>query len=346
MYDEPCFFCGTKTNVAQSDFIQGYGTFTFVKCPVCGRYEYSERFKKSEYKDMVAAYLYHHDKSEAGNNPLFYYFLGTEDEYKNRMQLPGTYAYHTTIEDVKAFYPRTFSQKIDCSLLALAQKSGFFGKIIEVSDDEIQSLFFINRFDENGYSLPAGDIKNQYVDILNYLSEIKYIQYQGRPNSTKIELMPDGWKAIEHLQISDKYNKSVFIAMSFNEVLKPIRNAIKMGTLAAGFSPVIMDETIHNKLIVPEMLRMIREARFLIMDISEPNYGAYYEAGYALGLGKEVIITCSEKTYKKEYTTEEEKKYEKYMKPHFDIAQKQILVWESFEDLSCKLEQWIRALFT
>lgn len=86
---------------------------------------------------------------------------------------------------------------------------------------------------------------------------------------------------------------------------------------------------------MPEMFRLIRECRFLILEISDPNYGAYYEAGYALGLGKkEVIICCKEDVFNKEYKTKEEKKYAKYLKPHFDIAQKQILVWKDYEDLT------------
>ena len=81
------------------------------------------------------------------------------------------------------------------------------------------------------------------------------------------------------------------------------------------------------------------------MDISDPNYGAYYEAGYALGLGKEVIITCKEEVLSHKYVTDEEKKYERYLKPHFDIVQKQILVWSDYEDLTHKLTEWIKALF-
>ena len=92
------------------------------------------------------------------------------------------------------------------------------------------------------------------------------------------------------------------------------------------------------------MLRLIRESRFLIMDISDPNYGAYYEAGYAEGLGKEVIISCRKSIYNKKYMSEEEKKYERYLKPHFDIAQKQTLLWEDYDDLSFQLKKWIKAI--
>ena len=133
--------------------------------------------------------------------------------------------------------------------------------------------------------------------------------------------------------------------MAFNDDTKDTRDAIKAGIINAEFSPEFIDEIIHNKQIVPEMFRLIRECRFLILDISDPNYGAYYEAGYALGLGKEVIITCSDEVFRKEYKTEEEKKYMKYLKPHFDIAQKQILVWKDHADLTKQLSEWIKALF-
>ncbi len=158
-----------------------------------------------------------------------------------------------------------------------------------------------------------------------------------------ISLAPAGYEKIEQLQMDIKNNKKVFISMAFIDNTTLIRNALKKAIISANYTPILMDETIHNKQIVPEMLRLIRESRILIMDITEPNYGAYYEAGYAQGLGKEVIITCSEERFNKKYETEEEKKYEKYLKPHFDIAQKQILLWKDTDDLTDKLKEWIKA---
>lgn len=110
------------------------------------------------------------------------------------------------------------------------------------------------------------------------------------------------------------------------------------------------------------MLRLIRESRFLILDITEPNFGAYYEAGYASGLGKEVIVCCKKEIFDKknficphlEKIKEEDKEtlskedckyYSKALRPHFDIAQKQTLVWEDEGDLTKKLTEWIKFLF-
>ena len=127
--------------------------------------------------------------------------------------------------------------------------------------------------------------------------------------------------------------------MAFNEGTEKTREAIKKGISDAGFSPEFIDEIVHNHQIVPEMFRLIRESRFLILEISDPNYGAYYEAGYALGKGKEVIICCNKEIF--EGGSGEKSKYRK---PHFDIAQKQILIWDDYTDLQKKLSEWIKAI--
>ena len=336
-----CYFCGTRVNSLQS-FVFPVMDVISVNCPICGRYSYTGQFEQPEYKDYVAAYLYHHEKSSISDNNLLP-FLGTKEELERVQDSPDIRKNLVTINEIKAFYPRRFTQRIEMSLLAIAKKSNYFGKVIEVSDDEIQSLFFIRRFNEQGEPQPIDDIKNQYITILKHFQKAGYIEYQGKQNSTRIELQAEGWKAIEKYQSNEALNHNVFVAMSFDPSQNEVWEAIKQGVINAEFSPEIMKEIIHNKEIVPEMFRLIRECRFLIMDISDPNYGAYYEAGYALGFGKEIIITCSQEIYNKEYTTEEERRH---LKPHFDIAQKQILVWKDYNDLTKKLEQWIRALFT
>ncbi len=41
----------------------------------------------------------------------------------------------------------------------------------------------------------------------------------------------------------------------------------------------------------------IKRARFLIADLTHANNGAYWEAGYAEGLGKTVIYTCEQQVF-------------------------------------------------
>ena len=68
-----------------------------------------------------------------------------------------------------------------------------------------------------------------------------------------------------------------------------------------------------------------------MVDVTVPNYGAYYEAGYAEALGKEVIICCREDIFKSD------------KKPHFDIAQKSLIIWEDEKDLENRLYKRIEA---
>ncbi len=341
MTENKCFFCAADAEVSLMDAIKD--TY-FVKCPVCGRYEVASRFIKQEQKDMVAAYLYHHDKEVRENSDLFFYFLGEEEDFNKGFHRSNIPMRMVSMDEIKSFFPTKFSDKVNMSLLAIAKKSEYFGNIIEISDEEILSLLFVRRFDENGNQLKNDKLLNQYRNILSYLKKQGYIDVDVSTNHATMQLMADGWKQIENLQTTDEQNKDVFVSMSFAEEANSTREAIRRGIIGAGFSAQFMDEIIHNKQIVPEMFRLIRESRFLIMDISEPNYGAYYEAGYALGLGKEVIITCSRNAKRRELT-EEEKPFEKYIRPHFDVAQKQILYWDDYDDLSRKLKEWIKALF-
>ena len=336
-----CYFCNTESEMHLLGSIK---QTRFVKCPVCGRYEVTSVFLKPEYKDMVAAYLYHHEKEKRENSDQFFYFLGDQNDFDNNvhnMKIPMRFV---SLDEVKAFYPIKFSDKVKMSLLALAKKSRYFGSIITIPDEELLSLLFIYRFDETGKPLSKSQLQTQYNSIFKFFTKQQYLDAIGKSGVTDIQLLADGWKQIETLQVSNMQNKDVFVSMSFADSAKQTREAIKSGIVRAGFSPEFIDEIIHNRQIVPEMFRLIRECRFLILEISEPNYGAYYEAGYALGLGKEVIITCSAEVFSHKYESEEEKKYERYLKPHFDIAQKQILVWNNYDDLSQKLSEWIKAL--
>lgn len=337
--NQKCFFCETDAEVQVMSAIKE--TY-FVKCPVCGRYEVANSFLNQEIKDYAASYLYHHGK-EKGDS--FIYFLGEESDFTKEYHTPNEHIHFVSIEEIRAYYPKSFSEKVDRSLVAFAKKSEYFGNMIRISDDEIISLLFIRRFDTQGSPLPNDQIRMQYKRILEYFEKQGYISGHASDQSTRILLLADGWKQIEKLNASMDLSRDVFVSMSFADESNPIREAIRKGIIGAGFSAEFMDEIIHNRQIIPEMFRLIRECRFLIMDISDPNYGAYYEAGYAQGLGKEVIITCSNETFNREYKTKTEKKYARYLKPHFDILQKQILRWDDYADLTHKLTEWIKALF-
>lgn len=79
-------------------------------------------------------------------------------------------------------------------------------------------------------------------------------------------------------------------------------------------------------MITPELLSHIKNSKFVVVDLTHKNNGAYFEEGYAMGLGKPVIQLCQSGT-----------------KLHFDIAQKNTIIWETESDIPLRLKNRIKA---
>ncbi len=339
-----CIFCGSDAK--EYDDVHPLDYILHVKCPACGTYLYQKDLywdTINKYKNSFASYLYYNKNRLAPENKTPFCFVGSE-KYYNKIKKRFPWGHRITEEEIKSFMPTSFSETITRILLNYASKAKFFGGIFVMNHEEVCSSLFVRRYDEEGNDLEDDKVSTQEWHIMKYLLDNKYLEAVDVQCGREIEILPEGWKRIEKYELDNANNKDVFISMSFGDETNDIRECIKEAVYNAGYNPVFIDEKIHNKQIVPEMLRLIRECKFLIIDITQPNYGAYYEAGYALGLGKEVIVGCSEEIFHKKYTDEEEKKYEKYLKPHFDIAQKQILVWNDLDDYKERLEEWIKAL--
>lgn len=309
---------------------------TTVVCPTCGRFTITTKAKESIDMDKLASYLYYHSIFDESKNSFHSYFYVCYDAPDNSDYWVITY------DMVENWYPKSFSEKVDLFLLLLEEKSNYMGYDVLFSDEQIISACFAKRKITGYWENYETEKEDQCEYFVKYLKEQQYIEKY--PDITQLSIAPNGYKRIDELQKDDSKSKEVFVSMAFNDGTRQTREAIRDGIIDAGYSPEFIDEIIHNHQIMPEMFRLIRECRFLIMDVSDPNYGAYYEAGYALGLGKEVIISCKEEVFTKKYETEEEKRLEKYMKPHFDIAQKQLLIWKDYEDLTHKLSEWIKSI--
>ena len=327
-----CYFCN---HTASQSRIKIGSTISIIECPICGRYILSDTTKAriQSKKDILASYLFYNKQQEP-----YFNFIGDEKEYINLEN--KTNINFITDKIINDFQKISFSEKIDKFLLFLASQSNYIGEKVEISIDEFISASFIHRFNKAGQDLSREEIIIQEEEIVNYLvydTEKKTGNFleaeRAENNNLKLKLNVKAWDRIGELQKNDNNSKNVFIAMSYNNT-QSIRDALKLGISRAGYTPILMDETIHNQQIVPEMFKNIRDSKFLVIDTSIPNNGAYYEAGYALGLGKEVIFCC-----KKDVFDDGENR------PHFDVIQKQILIWENEEELTDKLEKWINSLF-
>ncbi len=106
----------------------------------------------------------------------------------------------------------------------------------------------------------------------------------------------------------------------------------KPASLAAGFQLVRIDEDVPAGLIDVRLQNEIRTSRFLVADLTNKNPGAYWEAGFALGLGLPVIYTCEAATFEKERT-------------HFDTNHFHTIKWDHAnpQEAANRLRDTIRA---
>ena len=107
-----------------------------------------------------------------------------------------------------------------------------------------------------------------------------------------------GYARYEELQRKSVDSSLAFVAMWFDSSMDAVYNeAIAPAIRDAGYDPVRVDNVQHNRKIDDEIIALIRQSRFVIADFTagkpeEPRGGVYYEAGFAYGLGREVIYTC------------------------------------------------------
>lgn len=224
--------------------------------------------------------------------------------------------YYVNVAEIP--YPKKLSERIDRILLNLYCINSSYGYDFFIDETLAKAFFFETKEEEESLGCVF------LLEELNYLTKTKDFYYR---------IAAKGWQRIEELLRQYSAKKQAFIALSFKPETDNIRNAFKEGIKKAGYSSMAIDEKEHNGQIVPEIFDEIDKSIFLVMDVTYPNYGAYYEAGYALGKGKEVIVCCRQDVFEDQ----------KMIRPHFDIAQKSMIIWKTEKELSERLTQRIVA---
>jgi nucleoside 2-deoxyribosyltransferase len=95
-----------------------------------------------------------------------------------------------------------------------------------------------------------------------------------------------------------------------------------------GLRAIRIDRVEHNNQITDEIMAGIRGAQFMVADFTKHRNGVYYEAGFARGLGRDVIYCCREDSFKER---------------HFDTSVINHIVWSDPADLRRKLVNRIQA---
>ena len=134
------------------------------------------------------------------------------------------------------------------------------------------------------------------ISLAEELQERKLLRMN--PQGGGITLSLDGWERYEAEKRGRFSGHYGFIAMKFNDpeldsfVKDVVQPVVKE---EIGYDLVDMRNVSQTGSIDNIMLVRIRDSAFVIADLTHDNHGAYWEAGYAEGLGKPVVYIC-EKT--------------------------------------------------
>ncbi|MFA5353809.1 MAG: hypothetical protein WC291_06235 [Thermodesulfovibrionales bacterium] len=175
--------------------------------------------------------------------------------------------------------------------------------------------------------------------VLDYLRESDLIKGEfskviGATGRAHITLSFAGWDYYEKLRHGGATYRKAFMAMKFGvpDLDRILIETFKPCVQQAGFELYNLAERPKAGLIDDRLRVEIQSSDFLLADLTHDNPGAYWEAGYAEGLGKPVIYTCEKEKFKT-------------AKTHFDTNHHLTILWDKNEPESAgeALKATIRA---
>jgi hypothetical protein len=238
------------------------------------------------------------------------------------------------IDDLVSQYPRSASEMIERTLLNISRYISHPFSECNIDRQEMPLVTFTRNFDE-AFKMVQTLVSMDYVTY----KPPEGIGTDGIPSGkVAYGITPNGWKRVDELRKTNLNSNKAFMAMKFGdeEMDCIFLNTFKPAVKQTGFELFKLDEKPVAGLIDDRMRVEIRTSRFLVADLTHGNLGAYWEAGFAEGLGKHVIYTCKKSVFEDENT-----------RPHFDINHHLTIVWDP-DDLQVaadNLKATIRATF-
>ena len=315
--DGKCLFC-QNTRLLEINYT-GDDTWHY-NCPYCGEYKITDSALQEILADPE------HDKKLNRLASLFAermlqkrssFLLGT---YTDSQRMMFGYA------DLLKQYPSDFREQHDRALLNFARLANFTP--LSIIDDKV-----------NPHVLFCDSFQEMYT-FLRILKDERYVNFNDQGSISAACLISDvsltvsGFEYVRSLGKDISKRQHAFVAMWFHDEMQLYRQEVQKAIIQAGYKPYIVDQDSFNGLIMDKVLNEISEAKFVIADLTslpetetDPctgvRGGVYYEAGYAAGLGLQVILTCREDVT---------------ARIHFDLKQFLGIFWKETDD--GKLMAW------
>jgi hypothetical protein len=135
--------------------------------------------------------------------------------------------------------------------------------------------------------------------------------------SYDLQLTMAGWDKYANLKEIRRDSRTAFMAMKFDDpqLDHVVDTCFRLAVQRAGFELKKLTDEQPAGLIDDQIRASILSGRFVIADLTHGSHGAYWEAGFAEGLGLPVIYTCELNAWQQKKT-------------HFDTNHMLTIIWD------------------
>jgi hypothetical protein len=312
--EERCTFCLSAIPRAESQ--ARYGDIMEVRCPCCGTYRITGTMIDS---------LPHWDLTDARWAAIAYDLK----KMTGRIEPPrlDRDALHALRATARLPHP---DQILDDFVLWAGSQSRWPGDAFDITYERHRTL--LGAVDENAHNYMI-----DYISKCGSFSGSSSV-YSGSYAYQACSLTPPGWQRYRDLSSAKSARRYGFMAMKYgDEQLDAIvRDHFAPQVALTEFELKRLDDGQPAGLIDDQLRVRIRQARFLVCDLTHGNRGAYWEAGFAEGLGIPVIYTCRRDIFDDANDP---------CHPHFDAAHWVTVPWDPDDPAlaATKLKATVRA---
>jgi hypothetical protein len=180
---------------------------------------------------------------------------------------------------------------------------------------------FFQLSPETHRSIMGSITESEFRWVLKHLIKSEILEGAEDSSGVCVSLLFKGWQYYEKLKRGAIDSHKAFMAMKYGDeqLDKIVEEVFKLAVKQTGFDLFKLPDRPQPAGLIDDRIRVeIQTSRFLIADLTHENRGAYWEAGYAEGLGKPVIYTCKKKKFKR-------------LKTHFDTNHHLTILWDDVE---------------
>lgn len=282
--------------------------------------------QNDELKYKISVYLYHHESNSNGL-PVTYFF-GDISKCKEISEEFSSQAIRLVSQEmIDEWFPKNINEINHRIIQYFLSKQTHYGQEFEWTGNDKNRLFFISP------NLDSGAQYQEYNFITTQIFKKGLVlKTKNADNRIWFVVSEEAIELYQNSENNSTRSNLAFIAIKFKDNEERIE-AIQKAIALAGYEPRIMNEYETNDWIMPEIFHQIKLSKFVVVDLSVRCDGAYYEAGYAYALGKEVIHLYDNR--------------EQGINPlHFDVAQKSTVMYNNYDELVEKLVARIKATVT